>query len=247
MNTLLLRMVAAGMAALPGACWAASDGQAQVTLHYYERPPLHYTDAHARPAGFIVEKTSSIFNQAGISYAWKVTPANRILALIKTAPGYHCTPGWYKNAERMQYARFSAPIYIDKPLVGLSRADFSAGEGITARDLFRRPALRLLLKQNFSQGAYMDKLIGQMPDANIQRVSAEVPVMVKMIRLGRADLIVTTQEETEAFVASAGYRMDEFRVLKFPDVPAEEKRYILCGNNVPMELMRQLDEAISKP
>lgn len=92
----------------------------------------------------------------------------------------------------------------------------------------------------------MDGLIKKMPEEKIQRVSAEVPVMIKMIKLGRADLIIMTQGETETFVSGAGYRMDEFRILKFPDVPAVEKRYILCSRNVPATMMLQLNEVIRK-
>lgn len=89
-----------------------NDVPVNVQLHYYERPPpLHYTDAQSRPSGLIVKRTKRIFNKAGITYAWQVTPANRILALIKNSPGKHCTPGWYKNPERAEYALISDPIY----------------------------------------------------------------------------------------------------------------------------------------
>jgi len=217
-----------------------------INLHYYERPPFHYSDGEGKPIGIIVNMTTQVFNKAGIEYSWKVTPANRILALIKSDTGKDCSPGWYKIPEREKYAQFSAPIYFDKPLIGLSRADFNVQEGISAREIFHLPNVRLLLKENFSQGTYMDKLLSVVPKERIQKVTAEVPTMVKMLKANRADLIITTEEESEIFISKAGYKMEDFRILRFPDVPAVERRYILCSKSVPASTMKRLNEIIRK-
>jgi uncharacterized protein (TIGR02285 family) len=155
-----------------------------------------------------------------------------------------CTPGWYKKPDREAYAQFSLPIYQDLPLQGLSRANFSVPDGITAKELFLRPDLRLLLKQNFSKGAYMDSLIEHIPAQQVQKVAAEVPTLVKMIQADRADLIITTEEETDYFISQSGYQKQDFRIIKFPDVPATEKRYILCSQRVPTEIMNRLNQSI---
>ena len=215
-----------------------------ITLHYYERPPFHYTDEQGIPRGLIVERTANIFNKAKIDYSWRVTPANRILAVLRSDTGQDCAPGWYKLAERETYAQFSEPIYSDKPLIGLSRADLKVAENITAQALFLLPNVRLLLKENFSQGAYMDKLLADVPKVRIQRVTAEVPTMVKMLKANRADLIITTEEESRIFILKAGYTEKDVRILKFPDVPAVERRYILCSKNVSPSTMKRLNEAI---
>jgi polar amino acid transport system substrate-binding protein len=131
---------------------ASASPVARITLHYYERPPFHYTDDKGQPEGLILKKTIEIFDKAGISYSWEQTPANRILALIKSHSGNDCSPGWYKNEERESYAIFSDAIYHDKPLIGLTRIDFKVRDGITAKELFSMSNVRLLLKQNFSQG-----------------------------------------------------------------------------------------------
>ncbi|MDR7306078.1 hypothetical protein [Rhodoferax saidenbachensis] len=71
-----------------------------------------------------------------------------------------------QNPQRQEYAQFSEPIYRDKPLVGLGNADLPVKQDITAKELFARPQTRLLVKQNFSQGACMNKLnqaIGSKP------------------------------------------------------------------------------------
>jgi polar amino acid transport system substrate-binding protein len=223
---------------------AGSEPLPVITLHYYERPPFHYRAADGSMAGIIASSTESIFKRAGITYRWELTPVNRILADLKNNNRMDCSPGWYKTAEREAYAQFSLPIYHDLPLQGLSRNDFPAPEGITAKDLFLRHDLRLLLKQNFSQGAYMDALISTMPTQQVQQVTVEVPTMVKMIKANRADLIITTEEETDYFIAQSGYQKQDFRILKFPDVKATEYRYILCSRQVPAQIINRLNDAI---
>ncbi|WP_199155855.1 hypothetical protein, partial [Chromobacterium sp. ASV23] len=111
----------------------------------------------------MVTPTELAFKSIDISIEWVLVPANRVLENIKRNNEEICTPGWYKTPEREEYARFSLPIYKDKPLVGLARSDFNFKPGISAKELLSSPGIKLLVKQNFSQGAYMDALIAKMP------------------------------------------------------------------------------------
>ena len=90
----------------------------------------------------------------------------------------------------------------------------------------------------------MDKLLTDVPKMRIQRVTVEVPTMVKMLKANRADLIITTEEESRIFILRAGYAEKDFRILKFPDVPVIENRYILCSKSVSASTMKRLNEAI---
>jgi hypothetical protein len=38
--------------------------------------------------------------------------------------------------------------------------------------------------------------------------------------------------------------MNYFKLLRFPDVPVVEKRYILCSKAVPVAVVKKLNEAI---
>jgi polar amino acid transport system substrate-binding protein len=217
-----------------------------ITLYYYERKPFHYTADDGSVTGLTVVPTEAAFAKLGIPIRWEKVPANRILAQIKLNSEAVCSPGWYKKPDREEYARYTVPIYLDKPLVGLANAHFKAKQGITAHDLLSAPGTRLLVKQNFSQGAYMDKLIAQMAPSQIASTTEEVSTMVKMIYSDRADLIVTTQEEVKLYIYQAGLNLRDFRVLVFPDVPAVEKRYILCSRQVSPELIENLDRVLPK-
>jgi polar amino acid transport system substrate-binding protein len=234
----------AGFLSLWAAWGIAFAAENVITLHYYERPPFHSRDANGQITGLVADPTIKILKMADVAFTWQLTPANRILSMLKNNVGMDCSPGWYKNPDRASYAQFSLPIYKDKPLVGLSRANFAVQEGITAKELLSRPGTRLLAKQNFSQGAYMDELIAKMPTAQVQRVAAEVATMVKMVQIDRADLILTTQEETATFIHQSGLDVKDFRVLKFPDVPAVENRYLLCSKTVPPHVITRMNKAI---
>jgi polar amino acid transport system substrate-binding protein len=213
-------------------------------MQYYERKPFHHTLENGTVVGLTAIPSELAFKKIGITIKWELVPVNRILDNLKRSDEPLCSPGWYKKPEREAYAQFSAPIYRDKPLVGLARADFSVKNGITAKELFANPSTKLLVKQNFSQGAYMDALIATMQPGQVTAVAAEIPNLVKMVNAKRADLIITTQEEVALYVDQAELAMRDFRVLVFPDVPAVEMRYILCSKQVPAETMQKLNEAI---
>jgi uncharacterized protein (TIGR02285 family) len=228
--------------ALLASGWPA-EAQATIQLLYYDRPPFHTTQGNS-VVGLVAAPTEAVFRKAGIPFVWKRMPVNRILDMLKGSDGPYVSPGWYKTPERETYALFTLPIYNEKPLIGLARAGFSVPKGIKAKDLLARPETRLLVKEHFSQGAYLNNLIAQMPLRQIQTVAIEVPLMVQMIKANRADLIITTQEEVEFHVAQAGASMADFKVLHFPDVPAVEKRYILLSQQAPGDLLKRLNEAI---
>ncbi|HEY8026715.1 MAG TPA: transporter substrate-binding domain-containing protein [Burkholderiaceae bacterium] len=217
-----------------------------LTLYYYERKPFHYTTDDGKVAGLTVVPTEAAFAKLDIPIHWSKVPVNRILAQIKMNREAACSPGSYKKPDREKYARYSIPIYRDKPLVGLANARFLAEPGITARELLARPDTRLLVKQNFSQGAYMDELIAKMPSAHVFPTTDEVPTMVQMIARGRADLIITTQEEVEIYIHQSGFKLEDFHILVFPDVPEVEKRYILCSQEVPVEVIDNLNSVLTK-
>lgn len=215
-----------------------------ITLFYYERKPFHYTGADGQVEGLIVGPTLQAFEKAGIPVVWKLMPATRIMATLQANIGEDCAPGWYKTPERESFARYSLPIYSDKPLVAIVRADYPVRQGMTAKEFFLRPQVKLLTKQTFVHGSYLDQIIAAMPPANVVRVTDDISSIVRMLHYGVGDVVTATQEEAEYYVTDAGYRMNEFRVVTFPDVPAIEKRYILCSRHVSDEVMDKLNAVI---
>ncbi|HEX8955643.1 MAG TPA: transporter substrate-binding domain-containing protein [Burkholderiaceae bacterium] len=230
------------LACLPA--WADSDST--ITVHYIERKPLHYRDEQGRLSGILVPLVEQSFAKAGIPMRWQLTPENRIMATLKANDGRDCSSGIYKSAERESFARISPPIYRDKGLVALARADYPVPAVTTAHELFTRPQARLLIKQGFVYGRYLDPMIEKMPPAQVQRVTDEIGSMVRMVRAGIADFIILTEEEGEVYADAAGAAApDSIRLLHLSDVPAQEYRYIFCSKGVPQEVMDRLNAAIA--
>ncbi|MBV8633507.1 MAG: transporter substrate-binding domain-containing protein [Burkholderiaceae bacterium] len=225
------------------ACASAwADQSAPITMHYHERKPLHYSDGNGNVIGILAAPIERSFAKAGIPFVWRQTPMNRIMATIKANDGPDCIAGVYTSAERESMARLSLPIYRDKGLVMLARADFPAPATVSARELLARPQTRLLLKQGYVYGSYLDPLIAKMAPTQVQRVTDEIDSMIRMLRAGAADIIVTTEEEAETYVNP---EVDSVRLLHLSDVTAREYRYIVCSKRVPQETMDKLNAAIA--
>ncbi|HEY4083738.1 MAG TPA: transporter substrate-binding domain-containing protein [Burkholderiaceae bacterium] len=246
LGVVLSALLGALLSALPASCFASdSEDESALRLYYYERPPFHYTNGQGQVVGTIVRATEETLRRAGLQFQWVSAPANRVLVALHNEKEPACSPGWYSTPERRTDFLFSKATMLDKPLIALVRADFLMPAGITAKVFFAMPNMRLLVKQNFSQGAYMNGLIDRMPPTHVERVALEVPRMVRMLRADRADAIITTEAEAALFVHAAGLSMNEFKIVRFPDVPANEYRYLLCDHHVGTATVERINEAIN--
>jgi polar amino acid transport system substrate-binding protein len=252
-NQKLVRTLRRTLGALSGAviavCGLTATAQAQdaapLKMLYYERKPFHSTEG-GKPAGIIVTATEAAFAKAGITLKWEKSTVNRVFALLKLDTEPVCSAGWYLSPERRALARFSLPIYRDRPLVGLSWAGLKTPPEMSATSLLARPDTRLLLKHNYIYGAYFDGLIAKMAPAQIRRVVVPVPDTIRMLTYDHSAITLVTQEEVALYVTQSGRDMSEFRLLKFPDVLAIETRHIICSKKVPAQTMEKLDLAIKE-
>ena len=246
MRWFLIKTVVAFLGLLPLYNLAVAQALEPLRLMYYERKPFNYMDNGGSVVGLTADPAAKIFAAAGIPIAWQVRSANAILDALQRNTAPICSPGWYYSAERASYAQFTQPIYRDKPQVGLANVHFKYQKGTNAKDLFGRSDVRLMVKQNFVYGTYLDTIIAKMPATQLILEAAEVSDIVRLIHLGRADLIILTQEEVELYVTNAQLKMTDFNVLKFTDIPEVEMRYILCSKKVPSATIDALNAAIVK-
>lgn len=225
---------------------ALAEAPAPVRLLYYERKPFNYSDESGKVIGLTAEPAAKAFTAAGIPFKWEVRSANAIMDALKRDTAPVCTPGWYHSEQRASYARFTMPIYRDKAVVGLANKAFQYTEGINAKDLLARPDVRLMVKQHFVNGAYLDDIIAKMPATQIFTEAGEVSGIVRLIYLNRSDLFIMTQEEVGLYVNMAELKMTDFNILYFSDIPAVELRYILCSRQVSPGTIEALNAAIVK-
>jgi len=222
---------------------AAAESTPPIVLHWFPRPPFHYEEQQ-KLTGLLVEPVLGAFQFAGVAYATENTPATRIFNLIKENHGYDCALGWYKNTEREQFAQFSDPIYHDKALIGVARKDSQIPLTITAKELISTYHVRMVAKQTFSHGAYLDNLLASPSKAiAILRTSGEIPVILKMVQSNRADLALVDAEEV-GYMFSHGLDVANFEILHFPDVPPSEFRYLMCSKRVPESVLTRINAAI---
>ncbi|SFV17391.1 hypothetical protein [Pseudoduganella namucuonensis] len=103
----------------PAGASLAEDG---ITVYYNDRPPYLMLGKDGSVHGLTATPALQAFQAAGIATIWQRAPTNRQLVLLQEG-GRRCAVGWFRNAARERFARFSKAIYRDLPPVALARAD----------------------------------------------------------------------------------------------------------------------------
>ena len=110
--------------------------------------------------GLTADPATAAFAGAGVAARWMRAPSNRQLALLQEG-GQRCAVGWFRNAERERYAKFSRPIYQDLPLVAIVRDDFVFRGAATLQRLVAMRGLVVLVKERYSYGSYVDESLAK--------------------------------------------------------------------------------------
>ena len=232
--------------ALAGLLVSLSLGaQAQgLTVHYQERAPYSVTQGDATVAGLVATPAAQALNQAAVAFVWARTPSQRQLALIQEGEGLHCGLGWFRNAERAALGKFSKALYRDKPFGALVRSDSPLRSGMRAADALARAGDSLLVKDGYSYGPLLDRLIAaQTPPP--AKTSAETQQMLRMLMAGRAGWIIVTPEEAQVLRDEAGASGAGLRQVVFADMPAGETRHLYCNRAVPDAWLARVDHALA--
>lgn len=216
--------------------------QSPVSLYYFgERPPYVVSEPDGAISGLVATPTNVAFKAAGISTQWVKIPPARVISEFKENNIKACSPGYFKNADRETWAKFTKPIYRDSPQALLVHKNFELPTR-KLNDLLMRQDIALLVKAGFSYGTEIDKLIEKY-QPNSAKVSVEVAQMLKMIAAKRADYMFISDEESASLIAQSRER--DVKVIHLDDSPPGELRYIMCTRQVPDELIRKINEFIA--
>lgn len=227
------------MAAFGPAPASAAD---PVLLYYYERPPFSMTAPDGTVTGLVISPARSAFDRAGISYTFELTSVNRILERVRDDAGPVCSPGWYWTEQRAAFAKFTKPIYRDKPIIGLARRSFPVPPGTRLADLLANKA-QLVATDGFSYGTYLDGLIAHADPKQIIHLPSGGRRMIEMVLTGHTDLALTSEEDASAY-ATEGIGGPDYPIIHFPDIPVGDPRHIMCGRGVTDEAIGRLNQAI---
>ncbi|MDT8992000.1 transporter substrate-binding domain-containing protein [Curvibacter sp. APW13] len=230
--------------ALPVAAQVGS-ADTDLTILWTERIPFQYTGEDGKPRGLLVDIGRKLLAKAELSYTEVMLPANRVIMELTRNDMPACAIGWYMNDERAAFAQFSKPVYKDLPLRGVFRAGVDVPPQVTAATALTGMNMRILLKQGFAYGPYLDALLAKAPPERLQRVTGEATNLLKMIAADRADVVLLAQEEIEFYSAVDPAFTRNFKVLVFKDAPETERRYVMCSKRVSPDVMRKINAAIA--
>ena len=68
--------------------------------------------------------------------------------------------------------------------------------------------------------------------------------MLKMVHARRAAYFLIAPEEAAGLIELSDFSQDEFKIVRFTDIPSGEQRYILCSLQVEDAIIGQLNTAI---
>jgi len=233
-----LGVLSGALCALP--CMAVEP----VALLFNERPPYQILTADGVLYGLTATPAIQAFKAAGIPMALKKIPTNRQIAVVKEATGRDCAIGWFKNPEREQFAKFTRPIYYDKPTVLLAGRHFAAARNETLKSLLSRKDVHVLVKDRFSYGPYIDGLLTALKPPTVSTTNENIQ-MVEMIKANRADFMFAAEEEAQYLIEQAGFDPADFRVIRLADMPAGERRHIMCSKLVEDDVISRLNAVIA--
>lgn len=226
-------------------CSMLAKAESPIQLYYYDRAPYAVTDTQGDVSGLTATPAANAFNQAGIPFQWKKMPFKRQLVTIKHNKKMACGIGWFKNPERESFALFTDSIYQDKPAIIIGKKGNNAlKKHRDLKSLFEDKQIKLLVKDGFSYGFYVDELINKYDPKIVSVVTSTNVQMLQMILSDRADYFFMSEEEAEHIILSTGYEMSQFQLQHLDDMPAGNHRYIACSQQVSQETVDLLNRAL---
>ncbi len=216
----------------------------ELQIHFHERRPF-YVSYKGKVYGLVANPISLALTETGMDYVWVETPAKRQLDIIRENKFKVCAAGWFKTPEREQYAKFTLPVYQDKPFVALTRASNGLLKTEDSIDrVFNEDRLRLLVKSGYSYGTYLDAKIEMLSPRQVI-TTAENEAILKMILAHRADYCFMTEEEAHDLLVYSSLNRLAFKVVHFKDIPENNQRYLICSKKVTDEDIHKINGALN--
>lgn len=239
---MLIRLSPFGLIVIASVCMADCS---IITVRYHERVPYVQTASNG-VEGLTGTPVALAFRKAEIPFIWKKTPAKRQIKVLRDNSGCDCLVGWFKNPDREKFAKYTHHIYQDQPQIALARADNDRLQnGISVDSVLSNPGLKLLVKDGYSYGSYLDTKIAQ-HKPTIDRSTTENINMLRKIHFKRGDYFFVSPEEADGLIQSSGLQKEDFKYISFSDMPEGQKRYIMCSQKVEDEVIEKLNTAITE-
>ncbi|KPF68372.1 hypothetical protein IP84_10000 [beta proteobacterium AAP99] len=223
---------------------SAQVGGEPLHLSFPEKPPLYFGNGSGVARGTLIEPLRQRGPAAGLRLSFEQRPPKRILAEIEANQSAMCSLGWFKNAERERFAKFSRPLYRDRGMLVVSALPVSTYAGVSSlSQLLARGAWRLGAVSGISYGAEIDAILSAHPTM-LERPTVTSEQLLRMVVSGRMPLALVTEEELNWFLK---HEAGDTRLARLPlsDLPRQgSQRYIMCSLKTPDALLKRIDAMI---
>ena len=239
--------VTISMLAVTAAVFCSAEALAeQLTVLYHDRAPYYQKKEGGRVSGIVATPISRALEVAKIEYRWLNRPGNVHLEIIKDGNTGSCAAGWFKNVERQKYAGFSDPVYRDRPQVVVARTnDKAVVTHASLRSLLQDRKLKIGIKKGYSYGPYLDGLISDLSPLKLGSNRDNIG-MVQMLLGHRFDYFLAAPEEFLTLAEKLVSDMKKISMVRFQDIPPGNRRYLMCGNDVPQSLIDRFNAALGR-
>jgi len=212
---------------------------------YEDRPPYYITNDTGTVSGLVLTPVRQALRKANIKPIWVTRSGKRQIADVKLNKEPVCSPGWFKKPARELFAKFSTPVYQDKPQVVILRADNAQRISHTKLEqLFADSTLRGGVKMGYSYGRYIDALRSEFQPTTVE-TSQNVGGMTRMLLGRRFDYLIAAPEEFQSITDRLGIAGEDIISLKMSDIPPGNKRYLMCSQSVSDDLIKRFNEALA--
>lgn len=217
-----------------------------IQVSYIERPPYYFTK-EKEATGFLFKLQKKILDDTNIKVHFVSLPAKRALKRIKKSNGLHCSIGWFKTVEREKFANFTLPIYQNRPLVVITKKQNSSQleKYSTLKEIFLDKKLTSTKIDGFSYGTFVDKLIKDLKPT-FYTITGEQQQLIRMLAKGRMTYMLVAPEEIATLIKSNKLNTADFTVFSLSDVPAGNKRYLMCSKGVEKDIINKINLSIQK-
>ncbi|WP_320176047.1 transporter substrate-binding domain-containing protein [Maridesulfovibrio sp.] len=218
----------------------------QITIGYIELPPYYYTNDQQKPDGILLYLTKKIMRRAGCNCEYISMPSKRILHTLKKG-GPFASIGWFKTPEREEYAKFSLPIYENKPILVLLRKEdreqFSKYN--TLEELLKQSKYKTGLIAGHSMGGYIDYLLTKHPQA-FHALSGTTQQLVRMLYDKRIDFCLLAPVEIAKIIKQSPYKENDFYFMSMADIIKGNTRHLIFSKDVSNDTISKINAAITE-
>jgi polar amino acid transport system substrate-binding protein len=224
--------------------WPASARaqDAPLPLYFEQRPPYQMRQGDG-VGGPTAARAALAFKNAAIPFVWQESTMSRQMHMLRENQVAMCAIGWFKNGERLSYAKFTRPIYRDRSIVALVRAEFAGIGGRSLDEALATPGLRVLVRGKYTYGEAIDKALRRVKPLTISSPHPHL-LLAEQLTRQRADLIFAAEEEAEVMLAHTTAMGGSLQIVRFAEPVPGEQRHIACTRRVSDETIARLNSAI---